>query len=307
MSNNLFIISGFTRFNARELGVLNELMVCGELLVSLELDRPYPSEEPNPLNLFAEPGKTYFQLKKSADAYKIPVRPDQFAQMNQTVFNQVGEFWANQKRRNLGQNDQVQIKIFSTLADEIRKTGEEIRRLVRDEGYRYRDIQILLRNSQAYNSILPDMFNKLDIPFYLDETQEMAAHPLIEFLQALFLIDSYHYRINDVFRMLRTELFAPFDWTADTWFNLQQEYREKIDQTENVCLAYNFRGSAWTKEADWEFVDYDFEADVFNDAKELEATTNEVRRSVQQVIPVFFKKIKNSKNGLEAATFFYHF
>lgn len=307
MSNNLFIVSGFTRFNARELGVLNELMVCGELLVSLELDRPYPSEEPNPLNLFAEPGKTYFQLKKSADAYKIPVRPDQFAQMNQTVFNQVGEFWVNQKRRNLEQNDQVQIKIFSTLADEIRKTGEEIRRLVRDEGYRYRDIQILLRNSQAYNSILPDIFNKLDIPFYLDETQEMAAHPLIEFLQALFLIDSYHYQINDVFRMLRTELFAPFDWTADTWFNLQQEYREKIDQTENVCLAYNFRGSAWTKEADWEFVDYDFEADVFNDAKELEATTNEVRRSVQQVIPVFFKKIKNSKNGLEAATFFYHF
>ena len=44
------------------------------------------------------------------------------------------------------------------------------------------------------------------IPFYLDETQEMAAHPLIEFLQALFLIDNYNYRINDVFRMLRTEL-----------------------------------------------------------------------------------------------------
>ena len=307
LANSLFIVSGFTRFNARELSVLNTLMTCGELFVSLELDRPYPSEEPNPLNLFADPGKTYFQLKRSADAQQIPVRPDQFAQPKQTAFNQVGEFWANQKRVDLSQSNQLNLTKFGTVAEEIRKVGEEIRHLIMDEGYRYRDIQILLRNPQVYNSVLPDIFNKLDIPFYLDETQEMAAHPLIEFLQALFLIDNYHYRINDVFRMLRTELFAPFDWETNTWFTQQQQYREKIDQTENVCLAYNFRGSAWTKAADWEFVDYDFEADVFNDAKELESATNEVRRSVQQILPEFFKKIKEAHSGLEAATVFYHF
>jgi len=307
LSNCLFIISGFTRFNARELSVLNALMTDSELLVSLELDRPYPSEEPNPLNLFADPGKTYYQLKRSADVQQIPVRPDQFFQSKKTIFNQVGDFWANQKGVDLSQTDQLQITKYSTVAEEIRKVGEEVRRLVREENYRYKDIQILLRNPQIYNSALPDIFNKLDIPFYLDETQEMAAHPLIEFLQALFLVSNYNYRINDVFRMLRTELFAPFDWQTDEWFIQQQQYREKIDQTENVCLAYNFRGSVWTKEADWEFVDYDFEAVVFNDAKELEATTNEVRRSVQRVLPEFFKMIKQAEDGLEAATIFYHF
>ncbi|MEG2644667.1 MAG: PD-(D/E)XK nuclease family protein, partial [Enterococcus sp.] len=94
---------------------------------------------------------------------------------------------------------------------------------------------------------------------------------------------------------------------STTWFMEQQAYREKIDQTENVCLAYNFRGNAWTKKADWEFVDYDFEADVFNDAKQLETITNEVRRSVQQIVPVFFKHIKQAETGLEAATIFYRF
>lgn len=307
LSNSLFIVSGFTRFNARELSVLNTLMGSGNLLVDLELDRPYPNEEPNPLNLFADPGKTYFQLKRSADAQRIPVRPDQFSQLKQTVFNQIGEFWANQKKVTLRQTDQLQLTQYATVAEEIRKIGEEILHLVRDENYRYKDIQILIRNPQVYNSVLPDIFQKLAIPFYLDETQEMSAHPLIEFLQALFLIDNYHYRINDVFRMLRTELFAPFGWETNTWFVEQKQYREKIDQTENVCLAYNFRGSAWTKSADWEFVDYDFEADVFNDAKQLEETTNEVRRSVQHILPIFFKEIKQSANGLEAATLFYHF
>ncbi|WP_137608556.1 PD-(D/E)XK nuclease family protein [Enterococcus pingfangensis] len=307
LSHSLFIVSGFTRFNARELNVLNTLMTCGELFVSLELDRPYPNEEPNPLNLFADPGKTYFQLKKNADLQQIPVRSDRFSQAKQTVFNQIGTFWADQKKADLSQSDQIQLTKYATVAEEIRKVGEKIRHLVRDEGYRYKDIQILLRNPQIYDSVLPDIFQKLAIPFYLDETQAMAAHPLIEFLQALFLVDNYHYRINDVFRLLRTELFAPFDWAADTWFSQQQDYREKIDQTENVCLAYNFRGSAWTKESDWEFVDYDFEADVFKDAKQLEAVTNEVRRSIQQVLPAFLKKIKQAANGLEAATIFYRF
>lgn len=307
LSNCLFIVSGFTRFNARELSVLNALMTCGELYVSLELDRPYPNEEPNPLNLFADPGKTYYQLKRSADVQQIPVRTDQYSHERKTVFNQIGDFWANQKRLNMAGNTQIQMTKYATLAEEIRKTGDEIRRLVSVEGYRYKDIQILMRNPQIYNSILPDLFQKLDIPFYLDETQEMAAHPLIEFLQALFLVDTYNYRINDLFRMLRTELFAPFDWNSTTWFMEQQAYREKIDQTENVCLAYNFRGNAWTKKADWEFVDYDFEADVFNDAKQLETITNEVRRSVQQIVPVFFKHIKQAETGLEAATIFYRF
>lgn len=307
LSNTLFIVSGFTRFNARELSVLNTLMSCGELFVSLELDRPYPNEEPNPLNLFADPGKTYFQLKRSADAQQVPVRPDQFVRMNQTVFNQIGDFWANQKKVDLSQTNQLKLTKYATVAEEIRKIGEEIRRLVRDEKYRYKDIQILMRNPNVYNSVLPDLFQKMAIPFYLDETQEMAAHPLIEFLQALFLIDNYNYRINDVFRMLRTELFAPFDWQPETWYLAQQKYREKIDQTENVCLAYNFRGSAWTRSADWEFVDYDFEADVFNDAKQLEETTNDVRRSVQQLLPAFFEKIKGAENGLTAAATFYHF
>ncbi|MFC4771444.1 PD-(D/E)XK nuclease family protein [Enterococcus hermanniensis] len=307
LSNCLFIVSGFTRFNARELSVLNALMACGELYVSLELDRPYPNEEPNPLNLFADPGKTYYQLKRSADAQQIPVRTDRYSQERKTLFNQIGNFWVNQKRLNLAGTNQIQMTKYPTIAEEIRKTGDEIRRLVSVEGYRYKDIQILMRNPQIYNSVLPDLFQKLEIPFYLDETQEMAAHPLIEFLQALFLVDTYNYRINDLFRLLRTELFAPFDWSPTTWFTEQQAYREKIDQTENVCLAYNFRGNAWTKTADWEFVDYDFEADVFNDAKQLETTTNEVRRSVQQIIPAFFKQIKQAETGLEAATMFYRF
>ncbi|EOH88504.1 PD-(D/E)XK nuclease family protein [Enterococcus pallens] len=304
IKNSLFILTGFSRFNAREQNILSTLMKCGHLLVSLELDRGYPNEEPHPLNLFADSGKTYYQLKQLADQQQLPVHHDQKAEAQNTPLNQLSLFWQGKKVPKLEENQTIKIWQQLSAADEVRHIGNEIRRLVSEENYRYKDIQVLIRNFDCYSSVLPSLFNQLAIPFYLDETQKMISHPLVEFLQALFLVDSYNYRINDVFRLLRTELFVPFDWQEDRRTKLI-ELREKIDQTENVCLAYNFRGSFWTKDEDWVFVDYDFEEESFNDATDLQIITNEVRQMVQKQLPPFFTTIKKAENGLTAAKCFY--
>ncbi|MBO1306940.1 PD-(D/E)XK nuclease family protein [Enterococcus sp. 669A] len=304
IKNSLFILSGFSRFNARELNILSTLMNCGNLLVSLELDRSYPNEEPHPLNLFADAGKSYFQLKQLADQQQLPVLHDLKAEMKNTQLNQLSQFWQGKKVPKLGESSAIAIWQQLSPADEVRHVGNEIRRLVAEEGYRYKDIQVLIRNFDCYSSILPSLFEQLEIPYYLDETQKMVSHPLVEFLQALFLVDAYHYRITDVFRLLRTELFVPFDWKEERTPSLI-ELREKIDQTENVCLAYNFRGSFWTKDEDWVFVDYDFEEESFNDATALQTVANEIRRMVQAYLPDFFAKIKKAENGFAAAKQFY--
>ncbi|GCF93625.1 ATP-dependent helicase/deoxyribonuclease subunit B [Enterococcus florum] len=305
LENVFFIVSGFARFNARELQVLNQLMTCGHLMVSLELDRGFPNDEPHPLHLFADSGKTYFQLKQLADQQKIPVRQDLKALESQNAFRQVNHFWQGKKVEPLTEQNTVSIWQHTTVADEVRHVGNEIRCLVAEKGYRYKDIQVLVREFSSYSHILPFLFEQLEIPFYLDETQMMVSHPLVEFLQSLFLLDQYHYRINDVFRLLRTELYAPESSTEQS-MSIEQ-WREQVDQTENVCLAYNFRGSYWTKEEDWIFVDYDFEEEAFKDASDLQLLSNQVRRSVQTLVPRFFKQIKQAATGMEAAKCFYQF
>lgn len=99
IKNSLFILTGFSRFNARELNILSTLMNCGHLLVSLELDRGYSNEEPHPLNLFADSGKTYFQLKQLADQQHVPVHHDQKADAQDTQLNLLSQFWQGKKYR----------------------------------------------------------------------------------------------------------------------------------------------------------------------------------------------------------------
>lgn len=305
--DDLFIVSGFTNFNGKEMQVLTTLMAQSQLLVALELDQPYVDQLPNPLELFAATGKTYYQLVQAAHSEKISVQLDLIATNEKNIFNQVGEFWRTQKPQKLEKTTPIQIWQTTTLAEEVRRVGNKIRQLVINDGYRYQDIQILVRNDDRYRSVIGTTFNQLAIPYYLDEKQKMSEHPLLDFLQALFLIDQYNYQITDVIRLLRTELFVPFEWTANNWQFEQKILREKIDQTENVALAYNFKGFYWTREKDWQFVDYDFESGEYHSNETVEKNSNLVRRMIQAYLPQFFEEIKNAENGRAAAGMFYRF
>lgn len=301
LADDLFIVSGFAEFTARELQVLQQLMTCSELVVSLTLDRPQIQE----MSLFYQGQKTYQQLKRLADLQQVPVKFDLKATEKKSIFNQLGHFWQDEKVAPL-KSEAIQIWQAPSLADEVRQVGNEIRKLVQ-QGYRYREIQVLIRDFERYEGTLVPLFAQLEIPIYLDQNQVMVNHPLIEFLEALFAVDTYHYRINDVFRLLRTELFVPFDWQADNWQSKQQIFRTQIDQCENACLAYNFKGSRWTKAESWQFVDEKASKQAKALAQLQETAANTVRLVVQQCLPAFFEKIKAAHNGQQAAEIFYHF
>ncbi|MFS1126521.1 ATP-dependent helicase, partial [Enterococcus faecalis] len=93
----------------------------------------------------------------------------------------------------------------------------------------------------------------------------------------------------------------------DEWKQERDEFRKKLDITENVALAYNYQGTYWTREKDWQFVAYDFEAEQIEDVQYLEEQSNTIRRLFQKSVPAFFKKIKKSKTGQAAANVFYQF
>ena len=43
-------------------------------------------------------------------------------------------------------------------------------------------------------------FKEMAIPYYVDEDQLMENHPLIEWINSLFALDRYAYRLNDIMR-----------------------------------------------------------------------------------------------------------
>ena len=67
-----------------------------------------------------------------------------------------------------------------------------------------------------------------------------------------------HYRLNDIFRFLRTELYCPVTESEELdledveqknlhFKNSALSWRGKVDIAENVALAYGYQGKDWIK------------------------------------------------------------
>ncbi|MBP9521704.1 MAG: exodeoxyribonuclease V subunit gamma, partial [Enterococcus sp.] len=201
-----------------------------------------------------------------------------------------------------------------TPSEELRQIAVEIKRLVVNSKHTptplaYRDIQLLTLNPQVYYPLIPTIFKEMALPYYLDENKKMDQHPLVELVQGLFALPKYHYRLKDIFRFLRSELYIPSDWqlSEKNWQQGRNAFRRQLDLTENVALAHQFQGNAWIKEQDWQLIAYDFEAEQLEDTKRLTEETNQVRRAFRRDIVSFATRLNNAQTMTQGVTLFYEF
>lgn len=319
LKNTLFIVSGFSNFSAQEQALLQSLMAKAHLTIDLLIDTP--SEQTEALDLFFDGKETYQQLKGFAQAQKIPVYFDKKGQMLTEVhpaYHLLEEQWRNSHLNNQKMtgaiSDFVEIWQAQTPMEELRQIAVEIKRLV-TKSYEekrplaYRDIQLITLNPDVYYPLIPAIFKEMDLPFYLDEAKQMDQHPLIAFIDSLFALPKYHYRLKDVFRFLRSELYIPKDWenSEKTWEENRNVFRDQVDLTENVALSHQFQGQTWLKEADWHLISYDFDENQLEDTQVLSEKTNQVRRSFARDIGGFFNKLKKSETIGDAVLIFYQF
>lgn len=69
---------------------------------------------------------------------------------------------------------------------ETERIAHEICRLVREEGYSYQDIAVIVRNPDSYRDILHDVFRQLEIPYYQSRDDQLKSNPVIIMIYNLF-------------------------------------------------------------------------------------------------------------------------
>ena len=84
----------------------------------------------------------------------------------------------------------VTISTAANLRAEVEGVAREIRKLVADEKYRYRDIAVLLRNGESYYDVMRTLFTDYNIPHFIDEKRPMSHHPLVECIRSALEIIS---------------------------------------------------------------------------------------------------------------------
>lgn len=96
----------------------------------------------------------------------------------------VEEFMALGLRAQLPDSEGVTIPHCVDKYDEIRYAAAEITRLVREEGYRYRDVAVVCRNLADYETALETIFAAYGIPLFFDKKERATSRPIISVVTA---------------------------------------------------------------------------------------------------------------------------
>lgn len=230
-------VDGFSGFSAQEYSVLEKIMkTADELYVTF----CYDSEARN--GKYEVFRNVYNEIKTLTDianraGVKIASRenllPKEEYKAPELNFLEKNLFGS--KREHFSDDaSAVSLIPCKNKKDECDAVAAEIRKLVRTENYRYRDIAVIERNEGSYKNDLANSFRKYGIKCFFDSRQPVLTQPLIVFIRTLFNIIVNGFSADSVFTLLKTRLYG---FTT-----------EEICEIEDYVLMWNIKNSEWKNE-----------------------------------------------------------
>ena len=279
--NTEIYIDEFVGFTKQEYDIIEKLLEKAyKVTISITSDELYKTKDASN-DIFYTNKETISKILKIAKANNIkieePVKQEEIYRFKNKELNHIEENLYNFPYKKFNE-DVTNLKLFlaNNQYSEVENIARTIVKLVRDEGYRYRDIAIITKNIDTYSNLCKAIFNEYNIPVYIDEKRDLSQNILVKYLISILDVFSKNWTYDSVINYIKSG-----------FTNISQE---DIYLLENYALEWNVRGSLWYKQ-DWNFRDAD------EKGEEQIAHLNELRRNI--VDPLV--KLKNNLSGKKSA------
>lgn len=108
-----------------------------------------------------------------------------------------------------------------------------VQKLVREKGYRYRDIKVVCNDQEVRGPILKRIFKEYGMELFSDGRKDIMQSPVLRFVISLLDVVIEKYRTEAVFRALKSGFG---DLTSD-----------ELTDLENYGIKYRIKGTMWKK------------------------------------------------------------
>ncbi|MBQ3600544.1 MAG: helicase-exonuclease AddAB subunit AddB [Lachnospiraceae bacterium] len=304
LKDGIVCLDGFTGFTPVQYKLIQELLKhCKEVRITLTLDeRENINQVGEEFHLFYTTKKTIHKLYKIAKENGVMVNPEVWIRENQipyrfmespelacledNLFRFQRMDYDKYKEEHKIENPESNIYLFEAgnPQGEVDAIMGEIFRLVREEGYRYRDIAILTGDIEAYSPMVEKACKKLDFPSFIDYKKDIMKNPLVELIRSLLDIFRNNYDYESMFRYLRC--------------GLVDIPKEDVDMLENYVIALGIKSKKrWNQM--WTRI---YRKDVEIDIEYI----NEIRQRVIENLEILQKGFSKRENTVLSYTTHLH-
>ena len=136
------------------------------------------------------------------------------------------------------ETDDISIFSAQTPMSEIENVAKTILKLVKEDEYRFRDIAVVCANIDTYSSNVKSVFEKFNIPVFIDEKKDIDNNVLMKYIVSLLNIFTTNFSYEAMFSYIKSGIL---DVPDDDIFLL-----------ENYINKWGIRGTKWYK-GDFEY------------------------------------------------------
>lgn len=272
-------IDEFTTFTPQQRLIISKLAKrCKRINITLCSDMLNGNGERDSSDIFDSIKKTEFSILKMMEENNIPyLEPIDLNKNINYRFRESKElehlekyFFSYPFKEYRDSIDNIRLYKANNTYDEIETVAKDILVLVRDKGYRYKDIAVVCREIDSYAKIASVIFNEYNIPYFIDKKREILSNPLVVLIVSALEIFISNWSYESVFKYLKSGLI-----------DIDKEY---IDVLENYVLANGIKGYRWTG---------DLSKNISKESTKEEILIIEVMEMIREPLNNFYKKVSS--------------
>lgn len=220
-------IDSFTSFTVQEYAVLNAILRQADRVTVTLLADDLSSKLPH-FQSTTETAKRLCKLaeKNGIETEKVKLTVTDTRKPHElTVLER--DLWRFQLKKSEREippsTEAIRTMICANLYEEAEATALNILDLIQN-GMRYGDIAVVVRDTETYRGVLDAAFERYGIPYFLSERTDLSAKPLARLILSALRCVSRRFYIQDVMTLVKTGLTgvalsdaAMFEEYCETW------------------------------------------------------------------------------------------
>lgn len=271
-NDSIIYIDDFMGFTKQEYLVFEKLLTkCEEINVSICS---------NELDKFTEKENDIFYFNKIYARKLLKIAEDNGAEITQMYLSDIHRFKNNElkfleeniyeitSKKYMYSTENINLFLANNPYSEIEYVAKNIINLVRESGFKYNEIGIVTQTIDEYMEIAKAVFDKYEIPLFIDSKKDLNQNILIKYIIAMLDIYSKNWSYDSVMNFLK--------------IGLNEFSSEEIYELENYCKKWGIKSNKWYNR--------EFNYEPIND---LQTRMENLRKAV--VVPIL--KFKNDVSG----------
>lgn len=117
--------------------------------------------------------------------------------------------------------------VADNISDEVLNVVQQIFDLVRNRGYKYNDIRIIVPQIENYRNFIIKTFDKYNIPLFIDDSEKIINSPYIETIRSALDVINYNFSYESIMRYINSGI---------------SEKNREVYEFDNFVLEHAIRG-----------------------------------------------------------------